>query len=171
MNTQIPDLSTLLGQIRPEPPDFTNALTHRKESEIDALAHQGSNLLIFQMKHSHGVKGAGGFPTELIEPKKFDIHLFAQQARSNLLFLQEKLRRAPRAVADAVLIDPTVMHGNPVFKGTRIPIYQIVEELADGTPFEQLGEGYPSLDPEKIRRGLDFVAALLRIYDEEIPDR
>ncbi|HME01226.1 MAG TPA: DUF433 domain-containing protein [Terriglobia bacterium] len=109
------------------------------------------------------------FPNPLVVEVSADD--LARQAESNLRFLQEKLNRAPKEVADTVLIDPTVMHGNPVVKGTRIPLYQIVEELADGTPLESLTEGYPSLDPDKIRLALDFVAHLLRIYDERVSDR
>ncbi len=107
----------------------------------------------------------------LLQPTKPRMDDLVWQAESNLRFLQKKLSLLPKAVADAVQIDPTVMHGNPVFTGTRIPIHQIVEELADGTPFDELAEGYPSLDPEKIRLGLDFVASLLRIYDDEVPYR
>jgi uncharacterized protein (DUF433 family) len=109
-----------------------------------------------------------GFLKELIGQTLPRTDGFSQQMESNLTFFQKKLRRAPRDVADAVQVDPTIMHGNPVFSGTRIPIYQIVEELADGTSFDDLLEGYPSLDSELIRRGLDFVASLLRVYDEEV---
>ncbi len=109
------------------------------------------------------------FPNPLVVEVNADD--LARHAESNLRFLQEKLSRVPQEVADAVLIDPTVMHGNPVFKGTRIPLYQIVEELADGTPLEALTGGYPSLEPDKIRLALDFVASLLRIYDEEVSNR
>jgi len=89
------------------------------------------------------------------------------QGQSNFEFLQKKLELAPQRIKEAVLLAPAIMHGNPVFSGTRIPLYQIVEELADGTPFEELTEGYPSLDLEKIRSGLDFVSSLLRIYDAD----
>ena len=58
------------------------------------------------------------------------------------------------------------MHGNPVFKGTRVPLYRIIEELADGTKLEELINGYPSLNLEQIQVGLDFAAFLLRIYDD-----
>jgi uncharacterized protein (DUF433 family) len=111
----------------------------------------------------------GGEPNllqELIRSKESGVDDFARQAGSNLRFLQKKLSLVPKPIADAVQIDPSIMHGTPVFKGTRIPIHQIVEELADGTSFEQLAQGYPSLDSEKIRLGLDFVASLLRINDE-----
>ena len=168
MSTQIPNLAHLLGPSphevggRPEP----------NESEIDVFAQVGESLMIFQMEPHDAIKGAGGSTlAELIGPIRFDVDDFARQAESNLRFLQEKLSRVPKEVADAVLVDPRVMHGNPVFRGTRIPLYQIVEELADGTPFEELAEGYPSLEPDKIRLALDFVASLLRIYDEKVSDR
>lgn len=64
-----------------------------------------------------------------------------------------------------------IMHGNPVFQGTRIPVYQIIEELADGTSLQDILEGYPSLTLEKIQTGLDFAASVVRIYDEQIPGR
>ena len=64
-----------------------------------------------------------------------------------------------------------VMHGNPVFRGTRIPIYQIIEELADGTPLAEIPEGYPSLNMEQIQNGLDFAASVLRIYDDQVSNR
>lgn len=93
------------------------------------------------------------------------------QIESNMRFLQKKLQMASSAIRSAVLIEPTVMHGNPVFRDTRIPIYQIVDELADGTQLEELTEGYPALTLDKIRNGLDFVSSLLRIYDEDISHR
>jgi uncharacterized protein (DUF433 family) len=102
------------------------------------------------------------------EPRKYQADDILLQIQSNLQFLQRKLRVASPAVAKAVAIDTSVMHGNPVFSGTRIPIYQIVEELADGTHLEDLAGAYPSLTEEKIRQGLDFVSSLLRIYDDEI---
>ncbi len=41
--------------------------------------------------------------------------------------------------------DPDIMHGNPVFKGTRIPVYQIIEAIEDGDSEQDILEGYPSL--------------------------
>ncbi len=91
-------------------------------------------------------------------------------AHYNFQYLYRKLTAASDEVRDAVTIDVGVMHGNPVFRGTRIPIYEIVEELADGTPLQEIQQGYPSLTVDLIQYGLDFAASLLRIYDEQIPD-
>lgn len=86
--------------------------------------------------------------------------------RTNISFLERKLVNSPEHVQRAVAIDPGVMHGNPVFRGTRVPVYQIIEELADGTGLEELPDCFPSLTPKKIQAGLDFAVRLLRIYDE-----
>ncbi len=41
--------------------------------------------------------------------------------------------------------DPEIQHGNPVIKGTRVPVYIIVYELAAGTSEKDILEGYPTL--------------------------
>ncbi len=90
---------------------------------------------------------------------------------SNFGYLSERLKHCNGVIRNAVEMDLNIMHGNPVFQGTRIPIYQIIEELADGTSLPDILEGYPSLTLEKIQKGLDFAASVVRIYDEQIPDR
>ena len=91
------------------------------------------------------------------------------QAQSNFQYLHRKLDSSPQAMRSAVSMDARIMHGNPVFCGTRISLYRIIEEFADGTNLEQIAQGYPSLTKEKIQIALDFVCSLLRIYDEQIP--
>ena len=86
--------------------------------------------------------------------------------QTNMGFLRSKLDHSPDNVRNAIRIDPGVMHGNPVFRDTRIPVYQILEELADGTRLEELPESFPTLDREKVQAGLDFAISLLRIYDD-----
>jgi len=90
---------------------------------------------------------------------------------SNFGYLSERLKHSKDAIRNAVQMDLNIMHGNPVFQGTRIPIYQIVEELADGTSLPDILEGYPSLTLEKIQTGLDFAASVVRIYDDQLSDR
>jgi uncharacterized protein (DUF433 family) len=89
-----------------------------------------------------------------------------QQVQSNFQYLQNKLSSGSAPIKRSVMLDSRIMHGNPVFVGTRIPLYRIVEELADGASLEDLVDGYPSLSIEQIQAGLDFAASLLRIYDD-----
>ena len=57
-------------------------------------------------------------------------------------------------------IDPNVCHGQACFRGTRIPVHQIVRMLANGDSIEALVDAYPSLTRESILAGLDYVACL-----------
>jgi uncharacterized protein (DUF433 family) len=58
--------------------------------------------------------------------------------------------------------DPTVMMGKPVVAGTRLTVEFILEELAAGTPVEQLLTSHPQLTPTAIRAALAFAAKALR---------
>jgi len=108
---------------------------------------------------------------KLLQPEKERMqqpHIY--WAHSNFQYLHRKLSASSDEVRNAVAMDARIMHGNPVFRGTRIPIYEIIEELADATTLPEIVQGYPSLTVEQIQHGLDFAASLLRIYDEQVPD-
>jgi uncharacterized protein (DUF433 family) len=58
-----------------------------------------------------------------------------------------------------------VMMGKPCLKGTRIPVYLILEMLAAGETNEIILAVYPQLRPEHIRASLEYAA---RLAAEEI---
>jgi uncharacterized protein (DUF433 family) len=49
-----------------------------------------------------------------------------------------------------VASDPEIMGDTPVFRSTRIPVDLIAYMLAQGTSAEEILEGYPTLDRERI---------------------
>jgi uncharacterized protein (DUF433 family) len=53
-----------------------------------------------------------------------------------------------------------VMMGKPCLKGTRIPVYLILEKLAAGESAEQILYAYPQLKAEHIRAALAYAAKL-----------
>ena len=55
---------------------------------------------------------------------------------------------------------PEVMRGKPCLKGTRIPIYLILEKLAAGETSEIILAAYPQLRPEHIKASLEYAARL-----------
>ena len=64
-------------------------------------------------------------------------------------------------------INPKVMVGKPVIAGTRIPVYLILDLLADGIePNEIMEKYYPQLDKEDIRAALRYGAKV--VENEEI---
>jgi uncharacterized protein (DUF433 family) len=37
-----------------------------------------------------------------------------------------------------IVADPQICHGKPTFKGTRIMVFQVLEQVASGTPWERI---------------------------------
>ena len=46
--------------------------------------------------------------------------------------------------------DPEIMAGAPVFRGTRVPVYLIADMIEQGTPIDEILDGYPSLTREMV---------------------
>jgi len=55
-----------------------------------------------------------------------------------------------------ITIDPKIMHGKPVIKGTRIPIYIILNLLADNIMPKEILEEYPDLTIDDILACLEL---------------
>ncbi len=51
-------------------------------------------------------------------------------------------------------INPEIMLGKPIIKGTRIPVELIVRKLGEGSTIEDLLEGYPNLSREAVQAAL-----------------
>ncbi len=66
---------------------------------------------------------------------------------------------------DKIIVDPEIMGGKPVIKGTRIPIYILIHMVRDGLAFNEIIEEYPRLSVKDIQAALDY--ALHSISDEE----
>ena len=66
---------------------------------------------------------------------------------------------------DRITIDPKIMHGKPVIKGTRIPVYVVLNLLAGGMSEEEVLQEYPDLTREDILACLEYAA---RLAEEEV---
>ena len=53
-----------------------------------------------------------------------------------------------------------VMMGKPCLKGTRIPVYLILEKMAAGETVEEILAAYPQLGPKHIKASLEYAARL-----------
>ena len=58
--------------------------------------------------------------------------------------------------------DKRVMHGQPVIKGTRIPVSLIFDYLADGYTTGDLLDQFPHLTPEDIHEALRYGSSFLQ---------
>ncbi len=61
-------------------------------------------------------------------------------------------------VLGRIEIDPDVMMGKPVIRGTRIPVELILRKLSEGSTEADLLDGYPRLTREDIQAALAFAA-------------
>ncbi|MEN3000286.1 MAG: DUF433 domain-containing protein [Armatimonadota bacterium] len=59
-------------------------------------------------------------------------------------------------------VNPKVMVGKPVIRGTRITVETILEQLAAGYTEDDILEAYPHLSREAIRAALAYAADALR---------
>ncbi len=60
----------------------------------------------------------------------------------------------------AIEIRPDIMMGKPCIRGTRIPVYLILQKIAAGETSEALLAAYPQLNQEQIMACLQYAAAL-----------
>jgi uncharacterized protein (DUF433 family) len=65
------------------------------------------------------------------------------------------------ALDDLVTSDPGVMGGRRVFRGTRVPIEALFENLADGMSLDEILVQFQTLDRGDIVRVLELTAAEL----------
>jgi len=62
---------------------------------------------------------------------------------------------------DRIVVDPNIMAGKPVIKGTRIPVDAILRRLVGGASIKDILEDYPNLKEEGTRAALIYAAELL----------
>ena len=59
---------------------------------------------------------------------------------------------------DRIEMDPKVMMGKPVIRGTRITVELLVRKLAEGATDADLLDTYPRLTREDIKAAIDYAA-------------
>ena len=59
---------------------------------------------------------------------------------------------------ERITIDPKVMLGKPVIKGTRVPVELILRKIGEGMTDEQILQHHPHLTIEDIRAAAAFAA-------------
>ncbi len=60
------------------------------------------------------------------------------------------------AMNERVEINPRVCGGQPVIKGTRIPLAVVLEQLAENESWDSLLRGYPELTRSDIQAALEY---------------
>jgi len=67
---------------------------------------------------------------------------------------------------ERIAVNPEIHFGKPCIKGTRIPVQDVLELVAEGFSFEQIiKDYYPDVTIEDIRACLRYAAALVAAED------
>ena len=64
-------------------------------------------------------------------------------------------------LTDRVEVNPAVMLGKPVIRGTRIPVELIIRKLGEGATEDDLLDAYPRLTRDDIQAALLYAADAL----------
>lgn len=62
------------------------------------------------------------------------------------------------ASTERIEINPKVMLGKPVIRGTRIPVELLLRKLSEGATEDELLDAYPRLRREDIRAAMAYAA-------------
>lgn len=63
---------------------------------------------------------------------------------------------------ERITIDPDILVGKPVIKGTRLAVEFIIDLLAQGWSEADILRNYPGLTPQDIQACLSYAGAVLR---------
>jgi uncharacterized protein (DUF433 family) len=63
---------------------------------------------------------------------------------------------------ERITVDPKVLSGKPVIKGTRIAVEFILELLANSWTVEDILKNYPQLKREDVAAALKYAAEILK---------
>ena len=64
-------------------------------------------------------------------------------------------------IRDLITIDPEILGGQPVFRGTRVPIETLFDHLESGTPLNEFLENFPSVNKDQAVSLLEVANKLL----------
>jgi uncharacterized protein (DUF433 family) len=60
-----------------------------------------------------------------------------------------------------ITIDPEIVSGTPVFRGTRVPVQTLFDYLADGYSLDEILENFPSVKREDAIQVLEAAPELV----------
>lgn len=78
---------------------------------------------------------------------------------------KNKLKLA-KTLTNRIEINPAILIGKPIIKGTRIPVELILKMTAQGVTIAEILNEYPNLDEKDIYAALEYAHKI--VEDEEI---
>ena len=63
---------------------------------------------------------------------------------------------------ERIIVDPQILVGKPVIKGTRLAVEFVVDLLAQGWDVDEILRNYPGISQDDIRACLSYASEILR---------
>lgn len=63
---------------------------------------------------------------------------------------------------ERIVVDPQIMVGKPIIKGTRLAVEFLLELLAEGWTRDEILKNYPQLTTDDIQAALHYAADVLK---------
>lgn len=60
---------------------------------------------------------------------------------------------------ELIIMDPGIVGGQPVLKGTRVTLNTVLSSLAEGATIQQILDDFPTLTEDHVRAAIAFAAA------------
>ena len=67
--------------------------------------------------------------------------------------------------SNRIVVDPRIMAGKPVVRGTRIPVDLVLKRLSQDLDLKSLFESYPRLTEEDVRACLAYASSVIQGED------
>ena len=64
-------------------------------------------------------------------------------------------------IKELITVDNEILGGQPVFKGTRVPVESLFDHLEDGVTIDEFIDDFPTVKKEQIVALLEWLAKLL----------
>lgn len=64
-------------------------------------------------------------------------------------------------VKDYISIDKDILSGNPVFKGTRVPIQSLFDHLEKGIPLNEFLDDFPTVNREQVIAVIEIAGKIM----------
>lgn len=61
-----------------------------------------------------------------------------------------------------VIIDPRILAGKPIIRGTRISVQLILDQLAAGADFQEILDNYPQLTRDDILAAIGYASKVIQ---------
>lgn len=71
-------------------------------------------------------------------------------------------------IANRIEMNPSIMLGKPVIRGTRIPVELVLRKLGEGATEQDLLDAYPRLSKKDIKAALAYAAGAIA-HEELVP--